>query len=123
MVEVNDGVILPHSLFRIILQRGSEGIKFPLTEVSHGLMNILKNRKMVATTINDKEIKGSSWEMACIMSLLGYNGVFTGSIRSIKKKGNALHITFDKVKGLKQKKKIHNEIYTAEEIPYVLLPL
>jgi len=116
-------MIYPHRMFKILLNKSNDAISFPLSEVSKPLAQLLNKLKVGATTTGEEIINGTSWEMACVMSLFGINGSFSGSVGAISEHGRHLKIEFEKVKGLKIKKKLNKNIYTVNEIPYVLVPL
>jgi hypothetical protein len=68
--------------------------------------------------LRDVIVEGNSWEMSAVHGALGFNGIYSGSIKDYVLNE---YIEFDHVPGLSEKRKLSKSLVTAYERPMLLL--
>jgi hypothetical protein len=86
------------------------------------LLNMLGVVPICAAT---EPIYGRSWEMACVMAIVGVPGVYTGTVRTIRANVSSVVAYFGSVIGTEEKRKIASTLRTSSDIGSltIMLPL
>lgn len=63
-------------------------------------------------------IRGMSWEMAAVMSLVGKHGNYTGTVDTVNINGRNVIITFGPILGLDVKDDL-GSVVTSAELPFI----
>jgi hypothetical protein len=89
-----------------------------LKDVRPHMIRLLKSHGVEYLSLKrDNTVEGSSWEMACAMSLNGYDDLFSGVITNI----TPHKISFGSVPAIHYKKKLRNDLKTYLDVPFVAI--
>uniref|UniRef100_A0A2V0RJQ5 Uncharacterized protein n=1 Tax=viral metagenome TaxID=1070528 RepID=A0A2V0RJQ5_9ZZZZ len=92
-----------------------------ITSYSPMMKNIYKKMMSRPNVPTNHTIHGRSWEMAGIMSLAGYSGIYSGVVEAVHYGNNNITIYFGPVKHIYEKRKLYKNLQTSNEIIKITL--
>lgn len=118
-----NGVKSPGKLHAISCKRSHHTyVDSNLQDMTDAMTTLLSYIPCTITTMDNIPIKGSSWEMAAIMSLCNHNGVYTGVVDSLNIKPTTITVFFGDVPYVHIKDDLYKDLITRKTIDKMSLP-